>query len=97
MTSRQQDPSVPVEPPPRYEDALRERRFTPPAPLLTTEVGSNDMPPDYYESVREQPAPSRVSYGLARSAPGEDDEFNDAACLCAVFCIALKLLSVFGR
>lgn len=97
MMSRQQDPSVPVEPPPRYEDALRERRLTPPAPQLTAEVGVDDMPPDYYESVREQPAPSRISYGLARSSQREDDEFNDAACLCAVFCIALKLLSIFGR
>ena len=88
---------MPVEPPPRYEDAIQERRSTPPAPPLTTEIGADDTPPDYFESVREQPAPSRVASGTTRPSLVEDDEFNDAACLCAIFCLALKLLSIFGR
>ena len=70
--------------PPKYEEAIRQRNIIPPPP---------DIPPDYWESIRQRPAPSTFNNNPIE----ENDEFNDAACLCAILCLGLKILSIFGR
>ena len=90
--------------PPRYDDAVRQRNLgggatvptllhLPPPPPSTV---SADAPPDYWDSMQSTTATAPTTTAPA-SAFREDDEFNDVACLCAIFCLGLKLLSILGR
>lgn len=80
--------------PPKYEEAIRQRRDINTLP-------SNDTPPAYNEVVErgggeEHLAPSTTL--SSTQVTGDDaDNFNDAACLCGIFCLGIKLLSIFGR
>lgn len=86
--------------PPSYDEVVRLRNNRS-RNLSDSPASHEDVPPDYFDSVREQPAASyalrQISPSTMRFIDDEDDDFNDAACLCALFCIAIKFLSLFGK
>lgn len=79
--------------PPSYDEAVLLRNNGS-CDLSDSPASHEDIPPDCFDSVREQPAASCTLRPISHSKMRFIDDDDEVDCLCALFCIAIESLLI---